>query len=202
MEIQPMMCLEEDLIISATSMCLVVLCTFTLIETTWESLMKRLMMDSSCYFLSSISLSIQEHLRYSTSEDKKWKKPFMLPSVKIMKQFPNPAQRVMKSTSMKIDPSLKMNSLFQGTSNKLDDFELVEDIELAKEQVSTIIEPNSNTESLPTFIQPTTEVSINPHVSQDRWSREKHIELVNILGEPQAGVTVGSIIKDSDDAQP
>ncbi|GKB53314.1 retrovirus-related pol polyprotein from transposon TNT 1-94 [Tanacetum coccineum] len=85
-------------------------------------------------------------------------------------------------------------------SNKLDDFELVEDIELAKEQVSTIIEPNSNIESLPTFIQPTTEVSINPHVSQDRWSREKHIELVNILGEPQAGVTVGSIIKDSDDA--
>nr|GEX34577.1 putative ribonuclease H-like domain-containing protein [Tanacetum cinerariifolium] len=37
----PMMCLEEDPLISATSMYLVALYTFTITETTWESLMKK-----------------------------------------------------------------------------------------------------------------------------------------------------------------
>ncbi|GKE41948.1 hypothetical protein Tco_1469232, partial [Tanacetum coccineum] len=32
---------------------------------------------------------------------------------------------------------------------------------------------------------------------QDRWSREKHILLVNILGEPKAGVTTRSRFRDS-----
>ncbi|GKE03540.1 hypothetical protein Tco_1395558, partial [Tanacetum coccineum] len=35
---------------------------------------------------------------------------------------------------------------------------------------------------------------------QDRWSRERHIELVNIIGEPFAGITTRSRIRDSDDA--
>ncbi|GKC47673.1 hypothetical protein Tco_1065395 [Tanacetum coccineum] len=43
---QLMMYSEEDHLISATSMYLVVLCTFTITKTTLESLMKRLMMDS------------------------------------------------------------------------------------------------------------------------------------------------------------
>ncbi|GKD78120.1 hypothetical protein Tco_1340741, partial [Tanacetum coccineum] len=32
------------------------------------------------------------------------------------------------------------------------------------------------------------------------WSREKHIELVNIIGEPLAGITTRSRIRDSDPA--
>ncbi|GJU04040.1 retrovirus-related pol polyprotein from transposon TNT 1-94 [Tanacetum coccineum] len=40
----------------------------------------------------------------------------------------------------------------------------------------------------------------NPHVAQDRWSREKHIELVNILSEPQAGVTTRSRVINSEAA--
>ncbi|GJS75938.1 retrovirus-related pol polyprotein from transposon TNT 1-94 [Tanacetum coccineum] len=43
-----------------------------------------------------------------------------------------------------------------------------------------------------------TEVILQTYVPQDRWSREKHIELVNIIGEPLAGVTTRSKIKDSD----
>ncbi|GJV77158.1 retrovirus-related pol polyprotein from transposon TNT 1-94 [Tanacetum coccineum] len=34
----------------------------------------------------------------------------------------------------------------------------------------------------------------------NRWSREKHIELVNIIGEPLAGITTRSRVKDSDAA--
>nr|GEY70785.1 retrovirus-related Pol polyprotein from transposon TNT 1-94 [Tanacetum cinerariifolium] len=51
-------------------------------EIIWENLMKRQMMDSF--------LAIPEwlnHLDFSTSKDKKWKKPFMLLSLKMMRQF-------------------------------------------------------------------------------------------------------------------
>ncbi|GJV83503.1 retrovirus-related pol polyprotein from transposon TNT 1-94 [Tanacetum coccineum] len=236
---QPMMCSEEDLSTLATSMCLVVLCTFTIIETTWVNLMLKLMMDS---FL--VTLQWPKHSRYSTSEDKKWKKSTMLHSVKMMKQSPNQAQRVIISTSMKTDPSMMMNSVYRGTKclnalatmitflmfqhlipfstnitipenvtssdtpipqdlnspdehpefttdddhtipNDEDDSELVEDLGLAKDQVSIINEPTSRAEPSPTNISPSAEVFISPPVPQDRWSREKYIELVNILGKPQ-----------------
>ncbi|GJU12176.1 hypothetical protein Tco_1134572 [Tanacetum coccineum] len=68
---QLMICSNEDLLMSATSMFLVVLCSFIIIETTWESLMKRLMMDS---FLDT--LQWLKPLGYSTSEGKKWKKTY------------------------------------------------------------------------------------------------------------------------------
>ncbi|GJR42069.1 retrovirus-related pol polyprotein from transposon TNT 1-94 [Tanacetum coccineum] len=80
--------------------------------------------------------------------------------------------------------------------NEHDDSESVEDLGIAEDQVSTIIEHVSNVKPSPTIISPSVEVFINPSVPQDRWSREKHIELVNILGEPQAGVTTRSRIKD------
>ncbi|GKA26795.1 hypothetical protein Tco_0712904 [Tanacetum coccineum] len=37
-------------------------------------------------------------------------------------------------------------------------------------------------------------------VPQDRWSREKHIELVSIIGEPLASITTRSKVRDSDAA--
>ncbi|GJU04080.1 retrovirus-related pol polyprotein from transposon TNT 1-94 [Tanacetum coccineum] len=58
----------------------------------------------------------------------------------------------------------------------------------------------SEGEPLPKNISPSTEVFINLYVPQDRWSREKHIDLVNILGEPQASVTTRSRIRDSEAA--
>nr|GFB06257.1 hypothetical protein [Tanacetum cinerariifolium] len=85
---QPMMCSEEDLMISAISICLGVLFIFTITWTTWECLMKRLMMDSSL-----VTLKWPKHSGCSTSEDKKWKKQYMLLSVKMMKLFLNPAQK-------------------------------------------------------------------------------------------------------------
>ncbi|GJS07215.1 hypothetical protein Tco_0364011 [Tanacetum coccineum] len=55
-------------------------------------------------------------------------------------------------------------------------------------------------EPLPKNISPSAEVFINLPIPQDRWSREKHIDLVNILGEPQPGVTTRSRIRDSETA--
>ncbi|GKC36644.1 retrovirus-related pol polyprotein from transposon TNT 1-94 [Tanacetum coccineum] len=79
--------------------------------------------------------------------------------------------------------------------NEHDDSESVKDIGIAEDQVSTIIKPDSNVESSPTIISPSTEVFINPPVPQDRRSKEKHIELVNIFGEPQAGIEPKKLIE-------
>ncbi|GJZ01054.1 retrovirus-related pol polyprotein from transposon TNT 1-94 [Tanacetum coccineum] len=81
--------------------------------------------------------------------------------------------------------------------NEHSDSKSVEDLRIVEDQVSTIIEPVSNVDPSPTIISSSAKVFINPPVLQDRWSREKHIELVNILGEPQAEVTTRSRIRDS-----
>nr|GEU93960.1 hypothetical protein [Tanacetum cinerariifolium] len=86
----------------------------------------------------------------------------------MMKQSIKPVQKVMKSTSMKIDPSLMMNYW--------------------------------EAEPLATIIPPTIEITLKTPAPQDKWSREKHISLVNILGEPMAGVTTRSRIRDSEAA--
>ncbi|GJV31687.1 retrovirus-related pol polyprotein from transposon TNT 1-94 [Tanacetum coccineum] len=81
--------------------------------------------------------------------------------------------------------------------NEHDDSESVEDLGDAENQVFIIREPISEAETSTTNVSPSAEVFSNPPVPQDRLSREKHIDLVNILGEPQAGVTTRSRIRDS-----
>ncbi|GJT15678.1 hypothetical protein Tco_0874384 [Tanacetum coccineum] len=49
-------------------------------------------------------------------------------------------------------------------------------------------------------ISPSAEVILQNPIPQDRWSREKHIELVNIIGKSLAGITTRSRIRDSDAA--
>ncbi|GJY76124.1 hypothetical protein Tco_0481240 [Tanacetum coccineum] len=82
--------------------------------------------------------------------------------------------------------------------NEPGDFESTDNLESAKVQDSIINEPISEAEPSPTIISPSAEISINPHIPQDRWSREKHIDLVNIIGEPLASVTTRSRIRDSE----
>ncbi|GKC51734.1 hypothetical protein Tco_1074479, partial [Tanacetum coccineum] len=84
--------------------------------------------------------------------------------------------------------------------NEHDDSESVKDLEISEDHVSIIIEPVSNVEPSPIIISPLSEVFINPLVPQDRWFREKHIELVNILGELHVGVTTRRKIRDSEAA--
>ncbi|GKD92814.1 hypothetical protein Tco_1372651, partial [Tanacetum coccineum] len=49
-------------------------------------------------------------------------------------------------------------------------------------------------------ISPSAKVILQNPIPQDRWSREKHIKLVNIIGEPLAGITTRSRVRDSDAA--
>nr|GEY59412.1 retrovirus-related Pol polyprotein from transposon TNT 1-94 [Tanacetum cinerariifolium] len=54
--------------------------------------------------------------------------------------------------------------------------------------------------SNPPTISPSAKVILQTPVPQEKWSREKHIELVNIIDEPLARITTRSRIKDSDAA--
>nr|GEZ17135.1 retrovirus-related Pol polyprotein from transposon TNT 1-94 [Tanacetum cinerariifolium] len=81
--------------------------------------------------------------------------------------------------------------------NKPDKIESAGLLEPAEPQTNVIFKPISDVQPSPT-ISPSAEVILQTLVPQNRWSREKHIELVNIIGEPLAGITTKSRIRDSD----
>ncbi|GKF04482.1 retrovirus-related pol polyprotein from transposon TNT 1-94 [Tanacetum coccineum] len=83
--------------------------------------------------------------------------------------------------------------------NEPDQTESADLFEPAEPQNNVIIKLISDVQPLPT-ISPSAEVVLQTPVPQDRWSREKHIELVNIIGKPLAGITTRSRIRDSDAA--
>ncbi|GJV11926.1 hypothetical protein Tco_1353467 [Tanacetum coccineum] len=78
--------------------------------------------------------------------------------------------------------------------------ELVDALEPAELQDFVINKPISKVQPSSTTITPTVEVNSQPPGPQDRWSREKHIELVDIIGKPLAGVTTRSRIRDCEAA--
>nr|GEU94699.1 retrovirus-related Pol polyprotein from transposon TNT 1-94 [Tanacetum cinerariifolium] len=82
------------------------------------------------------------------------------------------------------------------TLNELDLAKSKDILEPVVIQDYIINEPISDVQPSPT-ISPSAKGILQPHVAQDRWSREKHIELVNIIGEPLAGITTGSRVRDS-----
>ncbi|GKC23417.1 hypothetical protein Tco_1025567 [Tanacetum coccineum] len=84
-------------------------------------------------------------------------------------------------------------------NHKLEEFydEKANHFEPVEPQNNVIIELISDVQPSPT-IPPSADVILQTYVPQDRWSREKHIELVNIIGEPLAGITTRSGIRDSD----
>nr|GEY32174.1 retrovirus-related Pol polyprotein from transposon TNT 1-94 [Tanacetum cinerariifolium] len=71
-----------------------------------------------------------------------------------------------------------------------DHYESADNLERVEVQDFIINEPISDVEPSPTIISSSAEVAHNPLAPQDRWSREKHIDLVNITGEPLAGTLV------------
>nr|GEV23180.1 putative ribonuclease H-like domain-containing protein [Tanacetum cinerariifolium] len=79
--------------------------------------------------------------------------------------------------------------------NKHDHFESVDNLEHVEIQDNIFTKPTSDTLSSLTTISPSTEVIPQPPILQDIWLREKYIELVNIVGEPLAGITTRSKVR-------
>ncbi|GKC18028.1 hypothetical protein Tco_1014810 [Tanacetum coccineum] len=72
-----------------------------------------------------------------------------------------------------------------------DQLESANNLKPAKIQDSFIMEPINDVQ-LTLILSPLAEGILQPPVPQDRWSREKHIELVNIIGELLASITTRS----------
>ncbi|GJT40401.1 hypothetical protein Tco_0940266 [Tanacetum coccineum] len=131
----------------------------------------------------------QPELWCSTSEDEKWKKPFMLLSVKMMKLSLKPTHKYFPYVSAYENITSSIFPILQNsvTSEEPPEFTIASDL-------SAIHEPD-HAES-PDILESAE--------SQDnvlnRWSREKHIELVNIISEPQSGIKTRSRVRDSDAA--
>nr|GEY41935.1 hypothetical protein [Tanacetum cinerariifolium] len=81
-----------------------------------------------------------------------------------------------------------------------DHFESSDYLEPAEIQDNVIIKPINDTQSSPTTISPSAESILQTPVPQDRWSREKHIELVNIIGKPLNDIITKSRVRDSEAA--
>ncbi|GKF17321.1 retrovirus-related pol polyprotein from transposon TNT 1-94 [Tanacetum coccineum] len=80
-----------------------------------------------------------------------------------------------------------------------DHVESADILESAESQDNVLSETISDDQPAP-VISPLAEVILQNPVPQDRWSRKKHIELVNIIGEPLTGITTRSRVKDLDAA--
>nr|GEY42497.1 hypothetical protein [Tanacetum cinerariifolium] len=131
------------------------------------SLMKRLMIDS---FLATLQ----------------WPK---ISGISIPECFISiDSQHVQDSVSLKDHAKTSQNNNDQ-VLNETNHHESTENLEHAKVQTSVLNEQTSET-SLTQTLSIT-----NPFVPQDRWSRDKHIELVNIIGEPMDGVTTRSRVR-------
>ncbi|GJY34999.1 retrovirus-related pol polyprotein from transposon TNT 1-94 [Tanacetum coccineum] len=79
----------------------------------------------------------------------------------------------------------------------LDHPESANNLKPAKMQGIVISKPINEVQITPTIISSSNEGILHPLFPQDRWSRENHIELVNIIGEPLADITTRIRIKDS-----
>nr|GEW31255.1 retrovirus-related Pol polyprotein from transposon TNT 1-94 [Tanacetum cinerariifolium] len=82
---------------------------------------------------------------------------------------------------------------------KPDHAKSVDILEFAESQDNVLSETISDDQPAP-VISPSAKVILQNLASQDRWSKEKHIKLVNIIGEPLAGITTRSRVRDSDAA--
>ncbi|GJR45806.1 retrovirus-related pol polyprotein from transposon TNT 1-94 [Tanacetum coccineum] len=80
---------------------------------------------------------------------------------------------------------------FELAESQLNDIPEVQDITINDVNITIDDEP------APTLISPSTKINHDTLDPQYKWSRDKHILLVNILDEPQAGVTTRSKVRDS-----
>ncbi|GJY54872.1 retrovirus-related pol polyprotein from transposon TNT 1-94 [Tanacetum coccineum] len=74
-----------------------------------------------------------------------------------------------------------------------DHLESADTLEHDEVQTSVLNEQTTEASPLPSIPSQPSE----PPIPQDRWSRDRHIELVNIIGEPLDGVTTRSRIRDT-----
>ncbi|GJS57872.1 retrovirus-related pol polyprotein from transposon TNT 1-94 [Tanacetum coccineum] len=152
--------------------------------------------DISYFYVFGCPVHIHNHMDHLGKFDEKADDGFFLGYSPVAKAFKN----VMQLTSMKTDPFEMMNSLNQGVKllSALVSVTSEDPLEVTEaDNHPALNEPNQTESDHFEPVKPQNNVILE---LINRWSREKHIELVNIIGEPLAGITTRSRIRDSDAA--
>ncbi|GJS94422.1 retrovirus-related pol polyprotein from transposon TNT 1-94 [Tanacetum coccineum] len=155
--------------------------------------------DISYFHVFGCPVHIHNHMDHLGKFDEKADDGFFLSYSPVAKAF-----RVFNIRRQEMEEAM-MNSLNQGVKllsalailnppefteaddhpalNEPDQIESADHFEPIEPQNNVIIKTISDIQPSP-IISPSADVILQTHVPQDRWSREKHIELVNIIGEP------------------
>ncbi|GJW30136.1 retrovirus-related pol polyprotein from transposon TNT 1-94 [Tanacetum coccineum] len=78
----------------------------------------------------------------------------------------------------------------------IDNLPNTEDIQISKHSSSPRVENTSVHDTIPILNPPLPIPSVVTPAPQDRWSQDKHIELVNIIGNPGAGMLTRAMAKE------
>nr|GEW44955.1 hypothetical protein [Tanacetum cinerariifolium] len=170
--------------------------------------------DISYFYMFGYPVHIHNHKDHLGKFDEKADDGFFLSYSLVAKSFKAilstfPTYLHMKTPHPLIHPFFKTVSFEEPheftivddhpASNELDQPKSYENLESVEIQDNIINEPISDVQPTP-ILSPSAEGIFQPHVPQDRRSREKHIELVNIIGEPLIGITTRSRVRDSEAA--
>ncbi|GJT22594.1 retrovirus-related pol polyprotein from transposon TNT 1-94 [Tanacetum coccineum] len=158
--------------------------TSTIIKIIYENLMKKLMM----VIFMDTHLS-PKHSESSTLEDKKLKKPITSHLIKSL--------RLLNSQNLQLTPSTLLNQKDIHLMNIFILMNLLKDQNDQPVQNDEIINDDhfehsnrTNDEQIIDNLPNTEDIQISEHLScpNTEWSQDKHIELVNIISNPGAGM--------------
>ncbi|GKE56516.1 hypothetical protein Tco_1495701, partial [Tanacetum coccineum] len=98
-------------------------------------------------------------------------------------------------------PTLSVHNQLESANHLevADHLESADHLDSAECQDTVLSELISDVQPSP-IISPSAKGILQTPVPQDRCSKEKHIELVNIIGEPLTGITIQSRVRDSEAA--
>ncbi|GJX46834.1 retrovirus-related pol polyprotein from transposon TNT 1-94 [Tanacetum coccineum] len=163
---------------------------------------KTIALDISNLHVFGCPVHIHNHMDHLGKFNEKANNGFFLGYSLVAKAF-----RVFNIRRQEIEETVhvtfsKDDEAISQTSTKGDAINFNENrtLSLLKNHLNNVLSESISDDQLASIISPSAEVIFQNPATQDRWSRDKHIELVNIIGEPLAGITTRSRIRDSDAA--
>ncbi|GJR23434.1 retrovirus-related pol polyprotein from transposon TNT 1-94 [Tanacetum coccineum] len=123
--------------------------------------------------------------------------PYEIPDLVVLKTKVSPDQNDHPAQeNFILNNDLHEHSSQNNDDPIIDNLINTEDVQNS-EPTSSLAEDASVQNIIPILIVPSSSIpSIVSPVPQDRWSQDKHIELVNIIGDPKAGMLTTAMAKD------
>ncbi|GJU48299.1 retrovirus-related pol polyprotein from transposon TNT 1-94 [Tanacetum coccineum] len=167
---------------------------------------RRISLDISYFYVFGCHVHIHNHRDHLGKFDEKADDGFCLGYSLVAKAFRvfnirrQEMEETIHVTFSKDDEAISQSSTEGDAINFNENRSFLDDEFLEPRSEVTQCPSNTDDVQLSPTLPPSADVILQTPVPQDRWSREKHIELVNIIGEPLSGITTRSRIRDLDAA--